>query len=170
MHRWMERPLVVALAATALLIPSFARARGDVSIALSAERVTAKAGGRETTERADRAKPGDVIEYRATYRNPGNAVVRRLDATLPIPAGTEYLDHTARPAVTLASIDGRTFAPIPLMRRVRLTDGREVMREVPASEYRWLRWSLGSLDSHGERSVVARVRVSPGPVATLTQR
>src|SRR5437762_1650033 len=151
MHRWMERTLVTALVVTALLIPAFARAEGDVSIALSAQRVTAKAGGREAVERADRAKPGDVIEYRATYRNQGHAVVRRLDATLPIPAGTEYLDRTARPAVMLASLDGRSFAPIPLMRRVRLADGREVMHAVPASEYRWLRWSLGSIDSHAER-------------------
>ena len=169
MHRWTERTLVAALAATALLIPLRARAGSDVSVALSAQRVTAKTGGREVMERADRAKPGDVIEYRATYRNAGSAAVRKVDATLPIPAGTEYLGHSARPAPGLASTDGRTFAPIPLMRRVRLADGRDVMREVPASEYRWLRWSLGSIDSRGERSVTARVRVSPGPVAALAR-
>jgi len=61
--------------------------------------------------------------------------------------------------------DGHTFESIPLMRKVKLDDGREVMREVPAAEYRFLRWSLGTLGAHGQQSVRARVRVSTGPVS-----
>lgn len=169
MHRWMERTLVAVLAVAALAVPGLARAEGGVSVALSAGRLVPKPGGHEVMTSAEHAKPGDVIEYRATYRNQGNSSVRSLDATLPIPSGTEYLAHSALPAPELASLDGRRFEPLPLLRRVRLADGREVTREVPPSEYRWLRWSLGTLAPRDQRSVRARVRVSSGPVAALSQ-
>ena len=165
MDRRMVRALVVAFAATALLIPAFALADGAVTVALTAQRLVAKSGGRESMESADHAKPGDVLEYRATYRNPSDAGVKQLDATLPIPSGTEYLAKSADPAPAMASLDGHTFAPLPLTRRVRLEDGREVVREVPASEYRSLRWSFDTLAAHGQKSVRARVKVTTGPVA-----
>ena len=63
--------------------------------------------------------------------------MNKLVATLPIPEGLEYLPKTVRPAPALASLDGKTFAPMPLKRKVRLADGREVEREVAASEYRF---------------------------------
>ncbi len=169
MDRRMERTLVAAFAVTALLVPTLVLADGTVTVALSANRLVAKSGARETMEPADHAKPGDVIEYRAIYRNAGSAGVRKLDATLPIPPGTEYLAKSADPAPALASLDGRSFAPVPLMRRERLADGREVMREVPASEYRSLRWTFDALAAHGQKTVRARVKVTSSPVAALAQ-
>jgi len=96
--------------------------------------------------------------------------VRQLVATLPIPAGVEYQPTSARPAVVLASLDGKSFAPIPLKRTVRLPDGREVTREIPASEYRWLRWTIGSLAPKSSEIVRARVRVSAPAVAAVVTR
>jgi hypothetical protein len=43
-----------------------------------------------------------------------------------------------------------------------------VVQEVPVSEYRALRWSLGALPSRNQRTVSARVRVEPAAVAANT--
>lgn len=159
MIRSIQR-LAIALVALGALAPATAFGAGDVTVSLTAHRVT-QSGGREVLASAERAKPGEVLEYRATYRNDGRQPVTRLEATLPIPAGVEYLGSSALPARVQASLDGRRFAPVPLTRKVRTADGREVVREIPASEYRWLRWTLGTLDAREAREVVARVRVAP---------
>ena len=168
MHSTLKRCLALAALALAALAPA-ALAAGDVAVNLSAKRVIATPGGKESFAPGDKARPGDVLEYRATYRNTSNARVTRLAATLPIPQGMEYVPGTAAPAPGLASLDGKTFQPLPLTRRVRLADGREAVREVPASEYRWLRWTLGSLDARAERMVKARVRVAPPAVAAAVR-
>ena len=169
MHRWMERTLIAALAVAALAVASPVVARGDVMVTLTADLIIPKGDGREAATSAATAKPGDVVEYRATYKNLDDAAVRKLDATLPIPVGMEYLARSASPAPALASVDGHEFAPLPLRRRVRLADGREVTQEVPTSEYRFLRWAIGTLAAHDSRTVRARARVSSGPVSALVQ-
>lgn len=169
MHQWMKRPLASALAMAALLSPAIVFADGDVTVQLTANRMTSNASGKEVAAPADHAKPGDVIEYLATYHNSGAARAQKIAATLPIPAGTEYIAHSASPAPVTASLDGTTFEALPLMRKVRLADGREVMREVPASDYRYLRWTLGTLEARGEKSVRARVRVANTSVAAAVQ-
>ena len=139
-----------------------------LTFALTAQRVSVT-HGHETLVPAEKARPGDVLEYHAVYRNDGAKPVRELVATLPIPGGLEYLPSTAAPAVMLASLDGAAFSPVPLMRKQRTADGREVLREVPSSEYRALRWSLGTLGARASRTVSARARVAPLAVATLTR-
>jgi uncharacterized repeat protein (TIGR01451 family) len=167
MHRSIKRILALALATVSVAIPAMALAQGDVTVALTANRVIAR-DGKESLASAEQVKPGDVIEYRAIYRNQGASGVQKLTATLPVPAGMEYLSRTAQPAAPLASLDGRTFEPVPLKRRVRLADGHEVMREIPASEYRFLRWTLGTLGIRAEQTVRARMRVSaPAPMAAV---
>ncbi len=157
------RRLFGAAAVLALLVPAWASAQSDVAVSLTASRVTRDAGGKESLAAAEKANPGDLIEYRAVYRNPATVPVRQLAATLPIPAGTEFVPGTAEPRGALASLDGSTFEAMPIKRKVRLEDGREVVREVPVSEYRYLRWTLGELATGAERTVRARVRVSPLP-------
>lgn len=168
MHRWMERLLVTVLTGAVVLIPAHAFAEGDVTVTLTANRMITKSGGAEVAAPATEARPGDVIEYRASYRNPGDSRVHGVSATLPIPAGTEYVAHSASPAAPLASLDGLTFAPTPLTRRVRLADGHELIQEIPLAEYRALRWTLGNLAAHGQQVVRARVRVTPVAVAANT--
>jgi hypothetical protein len=171
MQGWIRRFVAVATLAAAAVasMAAVSHADGDVAVTLAAQRVEAQSGGKETLAPADQAKPGDVIEYRATYHNSGATNVRELAATLPIPFGSEYIARSASPAPTLASLDGRTFSPLPLKRRAHLADGRDVMQEVPAREYRSLRWTLGTLPARGERTVRARVRLEGGPVATTVQ-
>lgn len=161
--------LFLFLCAT-LALPLAAAAGTDVAVSLEAHKVTADARGKESFAAGDEAQPGDVLEYRARYVNQGAGPVKQLVATLPIPTGVEYLPASARPAVVQASLDGTTFAPIPLMRTVRLTDGREVKREIPASEYRWLRWTIGSLAPTAAETVRARVRVAAPAVAAAVTR
>jgi len=160
MLRSILRRWAATVALGALVIPAIALAAGDVSVVLTADRIVT-VNGKETRNTADQARPGDVIEYRAIYTNTGAGAVKQLAATLPVPNGMEYLPRTAAPTRLEASLDGRTFAPVPLKRRVRLQDGREVEREVPTSEYRYLRWALGTLDVEQARTVAARMRVNP---------
>jgi uncharacterized repeat protein (TIGR01451 family) len=166
MHRSIGR--ILALATAFLGIPAMAFAQGDINVALAANRVVAR-DGRETLAPAEQVKPGDVVEYRATYRNQGASGVQKLTATLPVPPGMEYVPRTAQPAAPLASLDGRTYEPVPLKRRIRLADGREVVREVPVGEYRYLRWTLGTLGVRAEQTVRARMRVAAlTPLAATT--
>lgn len=135
-----------------------------VQVALTAHRLATDADGKESLIAAEVAKPGEIIEYRARYSNVSEQAARQVNAILPIPAGTAYVPRTATPAPVQASLDGRSFAAVPLHRKVRLPDGRMVKREVPASEYRYLRWTFSELGPHRFQDVRARVRVSPaGP-------
>lgn len=167
MHRTFLRLLLVAALAPMSLAPAVAYAGSDVTVALKAQRVSV-VDGKETLAPAEKVKPGDVVEYRATYRNAGDQPARQVMATLPVPAGMEFVGRTASPKRLEASLDGNTFAQVPLTRRVKQADGREVVRVVPASEYRWLRWPIGTLDPQGSRTVVARMKVQTTPVADAT--
>jgi uncharacterized repeat protein (TIGR01451 family) len=168
MPRTFPYPLAVVALALALFTPAAARADGDVTVKLDAQRVTVT-DGKATFSPATQTRPGDLIEYRATYTNTGAQPARQVLATLPVPTGMDFVGHTALPVKLEASLDGRTYAAVPLVRRVKQADGREVVRTVPASEYRWLRWSLGTLGSNSARTVSARMRVQPVPVAANTR-
>ena len=167
MHRSIRLALAFALIGSALAAP-IVFAAGGVTVELTAQRVTKDARGAEALVSADQAKPGELLEYRALYRNAGTSEARGLAATLPIPRGTQYVRGSATPLQVEASLDGRTFAPVPLMRKQKTADGRTVLREVPVSEYRALRWPLGTLASKQSRTVAARVRVEPTQVAVAT--
>jgi uncharacterized repeat protein (TIGR01451 family) len=160
MLRFTRMSLAIATAAMALVAPLAALADATVQVTLTARHVSG-AHGKEVFTAADQARPGDVLEYRTTCRNTTGTAVRQVMAVLPLPAGVEYVPGSATPAAVEASLDGRTFEPVPVMRRVRAADGRSVMREVPASEYRALRWSVGQLGGGAERTVTARARISP---------
>lgn len=164
MPRKFPNALVVAMLALTLIAPVAARAGSDVTVKLDAQRVSVT-DGKETLSSAAQTRPGDLVEYRATYTNTGAQPARQVMATLPVPTGMEYVGRTAVPAKVEASLDGRTFAPVPLTRRAKLADGREVVRTVPTSDYRWLRWPLGTLGSNSARTVSARMRVQPVPMA-----
>jgi uncharacterized repeat protein (TIGR01451 family) len=117
----------------------------------------------ESVGPATAAKPGDVLEYTARYNNRGNASADALMPTMPIPVGTEYVPSAMSPKPTEASLDAITYKPIPLRRKQ--VDASGVTREVdvPYSEYRAVRWSVGSLAAGTEITVRARVRVAQQP-------
>lgn len=135
-------------------------ARSDVEVTLQQHKVV-KQGKNELLEAADRIKPGETIEYQAVYRNISKQSVRQLQATLPIPAETEYLPGSAKPAVVQASTDGVNYAPVPLRRKVKLASGQIEEQDIPLSEYRSLRWNIGDLAAGQKTTVSARVRLAP---------
>jgi uncharacterized repeat protein (TIGR01451 family) len=125
--------------------------------------------GKAVAKAAGEGKPGEVIEYTGTYSNGGVAAADKLLATIPVPVGTSFVAGSAKPALAQASTDGTRFAPMPLMRSVKQPDGSERKEPVPLSDYRAVRWEVGTL-SPGSSSVVGlKVRidapVAPPPLA-----
>ncbi len=122
--------------------------------------------GREMLRSAAAARPGDLLQYRAVYRNGGDTAAIHLLARLPIPAGTTLRIDSIQPAGAEASTDGTHFAPLPLMRTTTGTDGRPHQEPVPAADIRALRWDLGTLAPNASKSVELRVRINrPQPAA-----
>ena len=152
---------IVAIGAFAwfsMLALADGEAANEVEAKLSAS-IVRMVGNKEVLELADKAKPGDVIEYSVVYRNPSKPVKGVL-ATLPVPQGMEYIAGSAAPKTATASLDGNTFAAIPLKRQVKLADGKTVEQLVPYSDYRFLQWKLGDMANKASFKVSARMRVS----------
>ncbi|MFT3736857.1 MAG: hypothetical protein QM776_17905 [Rhodocyclaceae bacterium] len=148
--------LLAALATYAL--PAYP---ADVVVNLQAFVVSSAPNGGERLQLAETARPGDTIEYRATYRNTGKATVRNVLATLPVPeTGMSYLADTARPVGALASLDGIKYEALPLRRTVTGADGRTRIELVPLSEYRFLRWQLGDMPAGSSATVRSRMRLA----------
>jgi len=154
MNMKMLKTAWIAVLVTALCLPVLA----ELKVALTANKIVV-VNGKEQKESSDKAKPGEVIEYIAEYRNAGNATVTNVIATLPVPAGTEFVPETAQPQQLMASTDEHNFAPVPLKRMAAGPDGKMVEQLVPYSEYRSLRWNLGKLQGGESKSVKARVKV-----------
>ncbi|MGE5550129.1 MAG: hypothetical protein ACM3ZC_06310 [Bacteroidota bacterium] len=151
--------MILGAAAILLLVRPVAAEEAQVKTELSAFRVVAGQDGKEELLPAERAKPGEIIEYVLVCTNKGKGQIGSLEPTLPIPKGTEYLPGTARPSAVLASLDGRSYAPVPLKRMVKGADGRIREEEVPYREYRFLRWQLGRLEPAKNAMVRARVKI-----------
>lgn len=132
----------------------------SVTSALTASRVEL-VDGKSVLKPAAKVKPGDVLEYSATYVNAGKTAVERVQATLPIPAGTALLADTAKPANAQASTDSLKFAAMPLKRIVKSADGTSREKLVPLADYRALRWEIGTLAAGKDAVVSLRVRVDP---------
>jgi uncharacterized repeat protein (TIGR01451 family) len=154
----------VAQGAASQALPA---SRTDVESRLAVFQIQKDASGAEVLNATDKASPGEILQYQATYRNNGKAGVTSLTATLPLPDGLAYVPGSARPANPQASVDGKTFASMPLKTLVKMADGKLQERLVPYSDYRALRWTVGSLPANEQVAVSARAQVSPvsSPVA-----
>jgi uncharacterized repeat protein (TIGR01451 family) len=146
--------LVLAVAA----FPAASQQANPLVTQLEARKVVRGADGKESFAPADNAKPGDVIEYVATYRNSGKQPVRNLDATLPIPHNTEFVPGSAHPANAQASLDAKSFAAMPL-KRSTVKDGKPIEALVPVRDYRALRWHAAELPADKTATFTARVKV-----------
>lgn len=157
----MLKRAVIALWMSFVATQVFAQNQGGgIDAQLQAQVVQHDADGKERLLSADRAQPGDVIDYRVTYANRTSALVKGVQATLPIPAdSTVYISNSAQPAAVQASTDGVRFEPVPLRRVVIGADGRSQTHEVPLEQYRFLRWNIGDLAAGATRVVSARVRM-----------
>ncbi len=146
----------------------------EPAVTLSVAKIVALEPG--TPERrvdAGQARPGDLLEYRAVYRNDTPRTLSRAQLTLPVPlAGhaVEYVQDSAQPAATSASRDGRRYVAAPLHIERVGADGRVQRVLAPGADYRFLRWELGDLPPGAARTVHARVRVLGGDAVAAATR
>lgn len=159
-------PLTLFIALSTNVSAESSAKAGDkeaVVINLTLKRVVTDAKGKEKFEEAPKIKPGEVVEYRAVYRNKSKDTVKGLIASLPVPVGLEYIKQTANPNNVQATADGIKFEKEPLMRTVKDANGVEKQEEVPYIEYRSLRWDVGELGAGKKVEVSARMRASELP-------
>jgi hypothetical protein len=124
--------------------------------------------GKEVSQDAAIARPGDILEEVATYKNVSKAKLTNVVATLPVPPYSELVVSSLKPASAKASVDGKTFSDLPLKRKIRQPNGVEVERAVPLSEYRFLRWNAGDIDAGKSLAFSARFKLSDTSVATAS--
>ena len=156
----MRKFLKVSLLVFSLLADgAIAQTQQDVVVTMEVKKVAKADDGKESLESADHAKPGDILQYTATYNNKSKKAWRDLEATIPIPMFTEYLPASSRPAGAKASLDSQNFQSIPLRRKVKQADGKEITQLVPYGEYRTLRWFVGKLNENQELKFSTRVKV-----------
>ena len=157
----MQMSMKSKLAALTVFTLSFMPVWSEVKVILTAHKIV-KTDGTEQSISADKAKPGDVIEYVATYKNTDTKPATNVTATLPIPHGMEYIPNTASPDHAMASTDDQNYGAVPLKRTVKDANGKSVEELVPYSEYRSLRWQLGAMPGGATRDVKARMKVRTG--------
>ena len=100
-------------------------------------------GGARTDEHA---RPGDVLRYRLSFRNPGTGNVRGVKLANPVAAGMRFVGGSATSSRTDARLEfsadgGRTFSAQP-MEEVADEQGRTVRRPVPSERYTHVRWTI----------------------------
>ena len=132
---------------TSLSLLSLAHADNSLKMELTANKVVKNADGKISYLPVNTAPTGTVVQYKATYTNTINQNINDLAVTLPIPANMSF-NGEAMPASAQASIDGKNYADMPLMRKV---DGKMV--KVPYSEYRMLRWNIKLLPAKKSAAV-----------------
>ena len=111
---------------------------------------------------AGAVRPGDVIEYRASYHNRGSEPLA-VTARLPIPLSVVYEASSASASQslqpTVAQADQR-FAPEPLEKTVVRSGSEPVVVKVPYADYRYVQWNLGRLQPGITKEVRLRARVA----------
>jgi uncharacterized repeat protein (TIGR01451 family) len=117
----------------------------------------------ESFEKASRAQPGEIVEYRLKAVNPGSTAISNLNVDLPVPRETSYLEGTAagpNNATLLASFDAkRSFGQLPLKRKI-IKDGKASEELVKANEFTNLRWAIkGAIPAGQTLEFKARVKV-----------
>lgn len=145
-YRYLSSLLITTVASTLMLSTAYAE-EDALKMELTANKVVTNAEGKTTYAPVNTAPQGTVIQYKATYTNTINQDINDLQVTLPIPANMTF-NGEAMPASAQASIDGKNYADMPLMRKV---DGKLV--KIPLSEYRSLRWNIKLLPAKKSAAV-----------------
>jgi len=131
----------------------------NLSISLQARKVLKLTDGQERLILSKRAFPGELIQYDVHVVNQGIKPLNNVSPMIPIPKGMVFVPKSAKPAPAEASLDGRSFHPIPLKRMTTLANGETKEVLVPSTEYRALRWHLGSMAAGKEITISARTRL-----------
>ena len=129
-----------------------ANAAEALSVNLQAKQIVTE-NGKQVLKTVNRANSGDIIQYQAIYRNNIQKPMTDLALTLPVPANMVYVSSSS-PAPTQASLDGKKFENLPILRKV---NGKMV--EVPASQYRAVRWIVKTLPAQQSATVSINTKV-----------
>ena len=141
----LQNALLTSLASIFLL--NTTHASDALKMDLTANQVIKIAEGKTTYLPVRTAPAGTVIQYKATYSNTINKDIQDLAVVLPIPANMTFTGE-ANPSSAQASIDGKNYMDMPLVRKV---DGKMV--RIPFSEYRTLRWNIKLLPAQKSAAV-----------------
>lgn len=144
--------LLVTLISAATL--TAAHAQDALSMELTANKVAINEDGKKVYTQIDNAPSGTVIQYKATYTNTINQAISDLLVTLPIPANMTFTGEVY-PESAQATVDGKNFAEMPLMRKV---NGKMV--KVPLSDYRGVRWNIHLLPAKKSADVAVNAVVN----------
>ena len=148
----LRSTLLASLASVCLL--STAHADDALKMDLTANQVIKSAEGKTSYVAVRNAPAGTIIQYKATYTNSINQDISDLAVILPIPANMTFTGE-ASPSSAQASIDGKNYMDMPLMRKV---DGKMV--KIPFSEYRTLRWNIKLLPAQKSAAVALNTIVN----------
>jgi uncharacterized repeat protein (TIGR01451 family) len=152
------------LVIAALVLPGIASAKPNVTLKLTGSLVTKASDGHTTLTPVEKAQPksGDAIEYDIVAANGGDSPALRLVPVGRIPAGTAYVDGSAKAAKAHAefSLDGgKTWSAVPTV-RVRQPDGSTVVKKADPSLYTAVRFVTdGAIAPHQSAAYVYEVRV-----------
>lgn len=172
--------LALTLLALTLAVAPAARAQqaapAQEALVVTATNRTAAAEAERGAPRNDAAaRPGDVLRYRLTFRNPGGQPVRGVVLNNPVAAGLTFVAGSARSSrddvVTEFSTDGgRSWAAQP-MEEVTDESGRRVRRPAPPEKYTHVRWTVTGFVNPGT-TVTAEfdARLAGGPPAAAEGR
>ncbi|MBP2281219.1 putative repeat protein (TIGR01451 family) [Psychrobacter sp. PL19] len=138
---------VLLVTVTSVFLLSAAHADDALKMELTANKVIKNTEGKVSYLPVRTAPTGTIIQYKATYTNAINKNINDLAVTLPIPANMTFTGDVY-PSSAQASIDGKNYADMPLMRKV---DGKLV--KIPLSEYRTLRWDIKLLPANKSAAV-----------------
>lgn len=153
---WQAPPASAQLAAGAAAASAPAEPRLATQLVLA--KVVTEGTAEKLTPVAS-VQPGDLLQYTAHFGNPTAAALRDVVPSLPVPAGTQWQPRGDMPTGATASVDGRNFGPLPLMRKQLQASGQWVQVPVPLSEIRVLRWPARSLGVGESFATSLRVRV-----------
>ncbi|THF85032.1 hypothetical protein E7T09_18500 [Deinococcus sp. KSM4-11] len=162
------KPLTPALLAALGLGTVLAQTANPIVLNLTLFAVHSVQADGKTTEQLvpnpGNVLPGDVLSQVVTVKNTGTKAVMNLPVTLPVPKNTFYMAPEAGLPVTRTeySIDGKTFAPAPLMKSVTVTEnGKSVTKqvEVKPGEYTAVRWYVAELGAQATVKLGYRIQV-----------
>ena len=117
--------------------------------------------GSESFERAKRARPGDVIEYRIEHANNTDSALGSFVVLGPVPKGTAYVPKSASSILKAdleVEVEDLGWNMPPVFRVIKDEHGKDVKVVVPSSEYKAIRWMI-SEPVDVEKSTHNRYRV-----------
>ncbi|HWZ48851.1 MAG TPA: hypothetical protein VNX00_11620 [Herbaspirillum sp.] len=135
--------------ATASAAPLTAAAPDSpLTVVLTVKKIIIKDDKEQRVDASD-AAPGDVLEYRAEYKNVGATALNKAAITLPMPMHTTFIEGSAQPAgVTASNRSAITVFMSPAL-----------LPQTPDDSIGALRWNVIKLMPGQTAAVSARVRI-----------